>query len=313
MNKQPSFHRAGRRNRLEFKHVKKKNAVFLADHDIKLPTDTDRAFICASLVMSSGDIVVADNNNKVLKLYDNEFRIISVLQLNQFPTDMCTSNKSLDEIYVTDIDTIHLINVEDGLNVMGPVLLDGQKWGITTWKGGLAVGITLKVKCVKESSVGVNDQSQIIQMMDKNMIRLLNFEGFIVRTLTNDTLPNFSIVCPFHLTSVYGGQRIIVSDSGTSRVTCLDTEGGVVFVYKDRQLKVPSSLTTDGHGSIYILGQYSGNVHQITENGVKLGIILSDKNGLRWPGGIAYDNWNNSLILQANGFEDKIQSFVLKD
>ena len=308
MSNQNTFHRTARRNRLLFKHVKKKSVGFLAEHDIRLTTDKNKSLICSSLVLSSGDIVIADNNNKILKLYDNEFRIISVLQLSQFPTDMCISNKSLDEIYVTDIDTIHLINVEEGLNDIGPVRLDGQKWGITTWKNGLVVGITLKVKGAQE-----NDKLGTMRMMDKNMIRLLNFEGFVVRTLTNDTLSNFSIVCPFHMTSAYGGQRIVVSDSGTNQVTCLDVDGGIVFIYKDRELKVPTSLATDGHGSIYIIGQYTGNVHQISENGVKLGIILSDKDGLRWPGGIAYDNWNNKLILQTNGFEDKMHSFVLKD
>ena len=122
-----------------------------------------------------------------------------------------------------------------------------------------------------------------------------------------------TVVCPFHLTSAYGGQRIVVSDNGINQVTCLDVDGGVIFIYKDRELKVPTSLVADGHGSIYIISQYTGTVHQISENGDKLGITLSDKDGLRWPGGIAFDNWNNSLILQANGFEDKMQTFVLKE
>ena len=310
MNRVDNFHKAARRNRLLFKDVKKKEATFSAEHDIRLPTDKDKTLICASLVLPSGDIIIADNNNKNLKLYDNEFRIISVLQLNQFPTDMCLSNISLDEIYVTDIDTIHVISVDEGLNVIGPVRLDGQKWGITTWKNGLAVGITLQFK---DTPVQARENLGVIRMVDKNLIRLLNFEGFVVRTLTNDTLSNFSIVCPFHMSSVYGGKRIVVSDSGTNKVTCLDVDGGIVFVYNDRELKVPTSLATDGHGSIYIIGQYTGTVHQITENGLKLGIILSDRDGLRWPGGIAFDNWNNRLILQANGFEDKIQSFSLKN
>ena len=115
------------------------------------------------------------------------------------------------------------------------------------------------------------------------------------------------------MTSAYGGQRIVVSDSGTNQVTCLDVDGGVIFIYKDSELKVPTSLVADGHGSIYVISQYTGTVHQISENGDKLGITLSDKEGLRWPGGIAFDNWNNSLILQANGFEDKMQTFALKE
>ena len=306
------FHSGVRKNRIDFKHIKKKTAVFSAEHDIKLPTDKDKSLICASLVMSSGDIILADNNNKTLKLYDNEFRIISVLQLHQFPTDMCLSNTSLDELYVTDIETIHRISVEDALRILGPVRLDGQKWGITTWKNGLAIGVTLKVKDEKDSLSEAMTGTHKFSMADKNMIRFLNFDGFIVRTITDDSLSGFLIKSPFHLTSVYGGQRIVVSDSGTNQVTGIDTEGGVVFRYRDKQLKVPSSLTTDGHGSIYIIGQYSGNVHQITENGLKLGIIMSDVHGLRWPGGISYDSWNNTLVLQVNGFEDAMQSFLLK-
>ena len=261
-------------------------------------------------MLSTGEIVVADNNNKVVKLYDNDFRISSVLQLNQFPTDMCTSNRSLEEIYVTDINAIHRINTENGLDILGSVRLDGQKWGITTWKHGLAVAITLKVKDNRKPSNKI--KSNQFEFVDKPMIRFLNFEGFIVRTITNESLTDFRIKSPFHMTSVQGGRRIVVSDSGTDCVTCLDPEGGVVFVYEDKQLKIPTSLTTDGHGSIYVIGQYSGNVHQITENGVKVGIILSEVHGLTWPGGIAYDSWNSSLILQANGFENKMQSFLLK-
>ena len=292
-----------------YRHVKQKKATIVAEYDISLPTDKDRCLICASLVLSTGDIVIADNNNKAIKIYDADFRIMSVFQLNQFPTDMCTSNTSLNEVYVTDIDTIHHVRIDNGLDVLRTVGLDGEKWGITTWKHGLAVAITLKVNDNREPANETRTRRE--EMVEKSMIRFLNFEGFIVRTITNESFSNFSMKCPFHMTSIHGGRHIVVSDSGTNRVTCLDTEGGVVFVYEDKQLKNPTSLTTDGHGSVFIIGQYSGNVHQITENGTRLGVILSEVQGLNWPGGICFDSWNNSIILQTNGFENRMQSFSL--
>ena len=52
-NNSTYFQGSTERDCLGYKHVKKKNAFFTAEHGIKIPTDKDRSLICASLVLST--------------------------------------------------------------------------------------------------------------------------------------------------------------------------------------------------------------------------------------------------------------------
>ena len=69
--------------------------------------------------------------------------------------------------------------------------------------------------------------------------------------------------------------EIIYSDSGSS-VECVSTKGNN-FTYKNDRLSCPRSHDSDCDGNIYIVGHWSKNIHQLTSDGKCIRIIpLSD-------------------------------------
>ena len=48
-------------------------------------------------------------------------------------------------------------------------------------------------------------------------------------------------------------------------------------------LRGPSDICSDDYGHIYLSGQYSHNIHRLTEDGKMIDISLSSKHGIKLP------------------------------
>ena len=64
-------------------------------------------------------------------------------------------------------------------------------------------------------------------------------------------------------------------------------------------LRVPSDICSDDNGHIYVSGQYSHNVHRLTEHGKMIDIPLSSKHGIKYPVAMCF-NRNYTKLYIAN-------------
>ena len=89
--------------------------------------------------------------------------------------------------------------------------------------------------------------------------------------------------------------KIHVSDSFPNSVTCLTSDGKVVYQYKDEDLKKPRGLIVESKDNMIVCGRISGNIQILTDSGNKQPILLTSEDGLTNPLSLSF-NVNSKKI-----------------
>lgn len=99
--------------------------------------------------------------------------------------------------------------------------------------------------------------------------------------------------------SVLDQERFFVADGTASTVTCLTSEGHMVYQYKDRDLKGPRGIYVDDEDNIIVCGKESSTVQVVTAAGKKHKTLLTafDFGIIENPCPVAYRCTNRSLII----------------
>ena len=272
--------------------IKSKKATKIGKHRIRLPGEAKRVSVRSSLLLPNNRLIVVDNNNENTKLFDEDFRCISVLKPKIY--DICLSNINQSELYATGFaGSVYRIGTEPGLKILKTFEMPGGCWGITT--------------CL------INKIAVTIKQGDIYSLVILNTKGEIVNRIEEGDIEDLTFGDPLYMTSIKDGQQIVISDWSNNTVTCLDLEVGVMFVYQDERLKRPHSLATDGRDYLFIACRVSNNVHKVsTATGKKLDILLTRQDEIISPGGIEYDAEHNIILLQAIEDDDHIEVYQLE-
>ena len=88
---------------------------------------------------------------------------------------------------------------------------------------------------------------------------------------------------PYNLAVSIKSNKIYVSDEGQQTVTCLKSDGTVIFQYKDQELIYPRGLCVDDEDNVIVCGGNSHNIHVVTAAGKKSSVILTNKDGIKYP------------------------------
>ena len=73
-------------------------------------------------------------------------------------------------------------------------------------------------------------------------------------------------------------------------------------------LRVPSDICSDDYGHIYVSGQYSHNIHRLTEDDKIIDIPLSSEHGIKYPVAMCF-NRNYTKLYIANEWGKCIMVF----
>lgn len=264
-----SFHYEDRGDKLR-SVTPSKDADLIKEPKIRVGTDIRKCFVCACVVYADGKLVLADANNKTLKLFNKHFNCLFVFHMKQEPWDACKAINFDQDLFVTEnrVRGIHQFKVGRELQYVFTVKIDGECYGITSWKGGVAVSVK----------------------KEKNFtIKLLDQFGNTHRNIENGFHDQLKLSRPWYLTSVRKGRHLLISDAGAGTVSSIDVDGGINFVHKDRkELKDPRNITSDEEDNIYVIDFETDTVHQLTATGQDYGVILCSKDGLQNPCGLAY-------------------------
>jgi hypothetical protein len=75
-------------------------------------------------------------------------------------------------------------------------------------------------------------------------------------------------------------------------------------------LRVPSDICSDDYGHIYVSGQYSHNIHRLTEDDKIIDIPLSSKHGIKYPVAMCF-NRNYTKLYIANEWGQSVMVFTV--
>lgn len=109
---------------------------------------------------------------------------------------------------------------------------------------------------------------------------------------------------PFKLTVSTRSNKIYVSDMGKNALTCLNSDGRVIFEYMDPELRDPRGLCIDDEDNVIVCGCYSHNIHVVTAAGQKSSVILTEKHGICFPESVTYRRTDHTLIVGCYDSDD---------
>jgi predicted DNA-binding protein len=193
-------------------------------------------------IFFNDDVIITDNVNNRIVMYDDQGVQKKELKIDNNPTDITKVN-DLTVAVATSSTKVYLVDPKL-LTLSRIFTIDVGAWGISY--------VEDEYIAVKNGTISWIDPTTGTQIRE-------------IKTGYNYTR--------FASSSCKG--EIIYSDSGSS-VKCVSTKGNN-FTYKCDRLSCPRSHDSDCDGNIYIVGHWSKNIHQLTSDGKCIRIIpLSD-------------------------------------
>ena len=245
---------------------------------IKLESDEKECSISGLAFLANGNLILADFNNRRLKLFDVNLKNLSYIDLKVFPQNLCTREKEL-EVYVTFNDTsnfqhgIRVVTVgeDNTMTVLRTIKLTDPCYGISSNNGGLAV---------------------VVNTPYGWQIHLITLKGQRRASVKPESDGKNLLVRPDYV-AVSNDLRILVSDRGNNSVFCFNTDSELIF--QNSRLRQPMGMATDSLGCVFVA--CPGMVQQLDKAGEKIASLMSQDDIGFAPICLCYDEDDALLVV----------------
>ncbi|KAL4224339.1 hypothetical protein ACF0H5_017794 [Mactra antiquata] len=106
------------------------------------------------------------------------------------------------------------------------------------------------------------------------------------------------------------GNNMYVGNFSNS-IVCFDDAGNYLSTYKDNDLRCTDDVCVDGRGNIFVVGYVSNNVVQFNEDGKKIGVVIKQQDGLKYPHSVCFHQKLNRLFVSIN-ISDVLKMYELE-
>ena len=250
--------------------------------DIKLSEDINSPWISGCDILQDGGVILCDRNNSKIKHLDSSFTLKDNLTLHAKPRDISAirDNSSFCIITLPDVKQLQYIEMIPILKTGRIIQLDKKCWGIHV------IG--------EEIYITVHDDSGV----KTGEVRILDLNGNLIRRTGLNQDGSCMFIYPYYLRVTPSSKNIYVSEYRTpSTITCLKSDGSVVYQYTDQDLKYSKGICVDAKDNILVCGDGSDNVQIVTNVGRKHSTELIAKDRLTSPCSIAYRQKDYTLIV----------------
>ena len=247
--------------------------------------DKDKCYISGCEFLDNGNLLLADNHNKKIKLFDKKYKCISALHLSSLPWDLTTIDSHLAVVSIPDKKQLQFFEANSKLSLKHSVILEKNCWGVARAKDLLVV------------TCWSRDTSEIL-VMDTN--------GGIRHTIAAVDRTPFNM--PWYVSAT--SDVICVSDWGSNNVTFFTQTGKLLNQYSDQDLTGAMGIFADPEGNVYVCGRDTNNIHQVSLNGGKVKTILTDRDGVEKPVCVCHCPLDNRLVV-TSWMSDTVQVFRL--
>lgn len=275
---------------------KKKRAVPVGGHAVRISTDRTTCSITGAAFLEDGRLVLADYNNRCLKLFDQQCKFVCRQELTSRPQDLATISSTELATSMLDESAIQFFFAVEQLQLGRRVRTECQYLGLA----GCPKTRHIFGTCSYKDGFGE--------------IHIMGLNGQIVRAIGGTMNGVASLVRPTSIQVASGGKLLYVSDLGQNSVMCFNIDMATktsrpVFTYSDRNLELRNGLALDGDGSLYVC---SGNmtIHQVSVSGAKVHEVLTDRDGLGLPNCLTYRPASNTLLV-AEFKENSVKLYTL--
>ncbi|KAL3832313.1 hypothetical protein ACJMK2_023967 [Sinanodonta woodiana] len=239
-------------------------AIFSA----RIDNDTNVCNIRSGVFLSDERLVLCDEANTKLKLFDRYFHFVSHLKMDYSPRYMCRVDE--DTVAVTVSSDIKLVSVTDKLSLLRSISVGEDCYGIASHQHNIIVDI---YEDIRDSLFTYDTSDKLINMI-----------------MSYDSLKVHNTHCVSQ-----DGQNIYYT--ANNAVVTMDMKGNKLNMFTSNDLKGASGIVIDKLGLIYCCGMESKTVIAVTPDGRQLCVLLSGDHKLQNPHGICLNERNDTILL----------------
>ena len=246
--------------------------------NIKMSGERELPWITGCTFMPNGDVVLCDRNNRNIKLLSDTFTTKDSLQLDYKPFDVSPVDSSRTVITLPHQNQLQFIQVMPSLKKLDQSINIGSRC--------LCVQVVADIIYVTCDNYPGEGEVLVLDMNGTITHRL----GQLDKKPSMFSYPAYITVCP-------STRKMFITDYETHTVSCLMSDGTVVYQYKDAKLRGPRGVCVDGGGNAIVCGRWSDNVQVIRADGTKCCTLLTTQDGVSFPSSVAYRQSVNTIIV----------------
>ncbi|XP_052262611.1 uncharacterized protein LOC127866221 [Dreissena polymorpha] len=245
-----------------------------SEHTVRIPSDSESCSITAICVLPDGQVLLADRNNKKVKLLNQQYHAVSHLDVRAESQDICQITPSEVAVAVT-YRNIHEVQF------------------ITVIQGQLTLGRKLKLQ---HGCSGIACHQGELFICSGTALYKYTLYGKQLCRLYEDRSSDYTVdKCAVSPT---GDRLYITSGWLQHKLLTLARDGTLLATYTDPALEGPSGLHVTPAGQVLVCGYHSDTVQQLGWEGEsKLATLATKEDGVWGPESVCYSSTTSSIIV----------------
>ncbi|KAL4228315.1 hypothetical protein ACF0H5_013746 [Mactra antiquata] len=214
-----------------FGPAKNVKLTFLGRREIVVPTDTEACCITGSTFLPNGRLVLVDNHNKTLKLYNGDFEFLSILHIVERPWNVAHCYKSVVAVSYPYDNSVELITTGLEMKVESKLLTDRTCHGMAFHR----TEKWLYIAC------GEGTDAQV---------QAYSLDGFLRKVI----IPKAGVFHePCYLAMSGDSRKLFVSDLDNGVIGFDTKSGDLICQYKDPKIKRYWDIKLDDEDKAFII------------------------------------------------------------
>ena len=261
----------------------KKNAKLITRFEATSAMDEKCAELTGGTFLAEERLILVDNANEKLKLFTLEGDLLSELELSTPPWDITCIPGGLAAVTLPVEKKILVItaSASDCITPVEQFHTTGKCYGIAYSYFEKDLVVACDTPCNGQATVKV--------------VSLLGQE---VRDLQLDANGDVMFTRPSYLATNPFNADLYVSDECNNTVTGITMKGDFRFKYSEKYLKLPTGIAADNHGCVYVCGNGSCDIHQLSRDGKRIRLLMD---GLPHPRAISFDPYEERFLVTGDG------------
>ncbi|XP_052260793.1 uncharacterized protein LOC127864941 [Dreissena polymorpha] len=244
-------------------------------HNVRIPSDSDVCWITGICVLTDGQVLIADCNNKSCKLLNQQYQVVSNCDVTVYVMDMCQITPS--EVAVAlDKNASNTHNVQF----------------ITVTQSQLNLGRKLELQ---HGCTGIACNQGELFICSGRALYKYALSGKQLCRLYEDRSLGYAVdKCAVSPT----GDRLYIISSWHNKLLTLARDGTLLATYSDTALVRPYGLHVTPAGQVLVCGYWSDTVLQVGWEGEsKLSTLATKEDGVWGPRSVCYSSTTSSIIV----------------
>ncbi|XP_052222862.1 uncharacterized protein LOC127838862 isoform X2 [Dreissena polymorpha] len=239
-------------------------------HNVRIPNDSLKCYIVDCCVLSDGQVLLADQDNKKVKLLNQQYQVVSHCRVTQKPQGICQITPS-----------------------EGAVAVNNEVQFITVNQGQLFLGRKLQLRHI---CTGIAHHQGDLFICSHNTLFKYSLSGKKICRLYEDISEGITVrSCAVSPT----GDKLYITNWSHDKLLTLARDGTVLAIYTDPELIQPRGVHVTPAGQVLVCGWASNTIIQVECEGTRklATLVTRDRDGVKSPMSVCYSSTTSSILV----------------